>query len=364
MANTIGVPDLLTNSRLTRAQSDVKQALSRAQTELSTGEIADKVKATGGDPAQLLSIDRTIATIDARSPLLSLAQMRAATTQTALGNMQNAAEGLGTELLSSAEIGDISSAKIFGRDARLALEQMVSLLNSSVAGRSLFAGALVDGPAVAGAAVLQADVQSIIASAPDIATLNANLDLYFNTPFNPGPPASVFPEGGFDNNFLLADGDAAPAELAEGDRIDYAVTIRRNVALVPPATAEPSPLKDMLRGLVVAAVAEDAGKTPGSVAADTTGLGDVYKAAGIAIFQSVGDVNSLRAVLGLAEQRIDNAMTRDAAERTTLASARNDLVRRDEFEVANEITTLQTRLQAIFAITARASELSLLNFLR
>lgn len=331
-----GVPDLLSRARLDRNQAEAKRELSRLQIELSTGERQDKVAATGGDPSRLLSIDRSLAAVDARKSLLSLGQSRARGTQDALQFIDDATDEVAVRLRGAVGLGDLPSAEAFGAQAGAALDAVVSALNTKASGRSLFAGAAVDRPALAPADELVDDVRAILAAGPDVATINADLDLYFGDPTRE-----------FATQIFLGDAveDAPPVEIDENERAAYAVR------------ADEPALKDLMRNLAVAAAVEDANLSRDDAM-------QLYDEAGAGVLAARDELTTLRATLGMSQERIDDALVRTEAERHTLNLARNDLVGVDEFEAANEVLALETRLQALYSVTARASRLSLLNFLR
>ena len=61
-----------------------------------------------------------------------------------------------------------------------------------------------------------------------------------------------------------------------------------------------------------------------------------------------------------------NAKAQEALnlEETTLTSFFNQMTARDQYEAASELTQLQTSLEASYTLTARLSNLSLLNYMR
>ncbi|WP_353473529.1 flagellin [Salipiger sp. H15] len=71
----------------------------------------------------------------------------------------------------------------------------------------------------------------------------------------------------------------------------------------------------------------------------------------------------LRAGLGAKEARIEEVTTRNSAERSALSMTRVDLVGADSFEAAARYENVRTQLESLYAITARSSQLSLVDFL-
>ena len=119
--------------------------------ELASGLQSNLVKASGGDPTRLYSIDQELRMNDVRRFSVAQAQGRSEVTQSALGRIQAAVSDFGAPLLSAVTINDQQGAEIVASSARNAFSEVVSALNSRFGDRSLFAGAATDGPAVADA---------------------------------------------------------------------------------------------------------------------------------------------------------------------------------------------------------------------
>ena len=71
-----------------------------------------------------------------------------------------------------------------------------------------------------------------------------------------------------------------------------------------------------------------------------------------------------RAGLGATEARIDAAIARTSAQGTALAITREALVGIDPYETATRLQHVETQLEAVYAVTARLSQLSLASVLR
>jgi flagellar hook-associated protein 3 FlgL len=144
-----------------------------------------------------------------------------------------------------------------------------------------------------------------------------------------------------------------PVELADGEFLSYAMR------------ADAEELKAMMRGLAMAAVVVDpVGVTGPAQELSREQVMSLLDTAGKTILKATDDITMTRSELGLAEGRIEAAQSRTTAQRATLELARADLIGVDAYEAATRVTRLQSQLEAIYAMTARSSQLSLLNFLR
>ena len=346
MMGPIGVPDILAQARLGRAQTDLKRGLEQAQIEVVTGESAEPLKATGGDPARLFAMERSISTLDSRTPLLSMAKSRAAGMQTSLDSIQISTEQMGVKLLRDISVGDLSSARFTAKDAKTALGQVIGALNVELSGRHLFAGARSGAP-LDTVDVLLADMETLFLPDPPatdpltVAEIKTRVSNYFD-------PDSVDAMSFNARMWRGSDEKPPPVELADGEFLNYAVL------------GDDDALRDMMRGLALAATTV---KTFNS-GTDAEAITQMLEEAGGIIVKATDDITKLRSDLGLAESRIEAAQTRTAAQRATLELARADLIGVDQYEAATRVTQLQSQLEAIYAMTARSSQLSLLNFLR
>lgn len=331
-----GPTDLFASLRLQGRNADVSRNLERAGQELATGRYSDLTAASGGDLNRLFALENSQKRVETRLSGVKLATARISAIQSALGGLE-ASTALGVGLLGSVGLGDIGSARHQAGAARSAFSAAVAALNTNFGGRALFGGAAVDAAPVADAELILADVAALAAAAPDTATALADIDFYFNDP-----------AGGFAaTRYLGSANDAPPVEIADDLRLAYA------------PRADNRALRGALHGLAIAAVAV-AGAFPGD---DQDELA-LYQGAGQVILAARQGVTDLRAALGVSEQRLEEAHARGAAERQMLQRAWNDIASRDPYEAASEFEALRGQLESIYVVTARLSQLSLVNFLR
>ncbi|SDZ78704.1 flagellin [Rubrimonas cliftonensis] len=337
-------PDILAGRLTAAAHERVKRDLAIAQQEVTTGEKADRVSALGGDTAQLMSLDRHIREIEERAPQLALAMGRAGITQTALARVQADAARIGAGQLDNASNIGATVRAARAAEAGAALQEVIFTLNTAPGGRALFAGAAVDSPAVSSADTLLNEVRAIFATSISLSETPqqalARIDDYFD-PASAAPTtivgAVIYPD--------VVAGVAPGVSLDDGERLDYAVR------------ADDPALLDLMKGYALAALAEESGYA--GVDAEV-----IRAAAGQAL--STGDVgvSLLRGDLGAAEARIEETAVAQQSERTTLTLARNGMIGVDDFEAATRLRRIETQLEALYAITARAANLSFVNYLR
>lgn len=335
--NLFGTPDLLSSSILSRGVARVNADILRTAEELSSGRKSDKVAAAGGDPTRLYALERDISRIGAAKESIDLAAGRSGQIQTSLERIQGALGEVGIPLLAAVTRGDISAARVEAEAARGAFDATVTALNSRFGDRSLFAGAAVDGPALASADSILTEINTRIAGETTSAGVIAAIDTYFSDP-------GGFSASGYAGSVI----DLTATDIGDGQRVSYAVR------------ADAQAFRDALNGLALAVVGAEGGWPGASDTADGDLLGEASRRS----LAAREDVIDVRASVGIAEERFQNASIRNEAESTFLSAALNRILARDPFEAATEFTALETQLQSVFSVTARLSSLNLTNFLR
>ncbi len=72
----------------------------------------------------------------------------------------------------------------------------------------------------------------------------------------------------------------------------------------------------------------------------------------------------MRANLGTVEAHIETVSVQSASETSALEILKANLLSVDPYETASELQAVQTQLETLYALTARMSRLSLVDFLR
>ena len=138
--------------------------------------------------------------------------------------------------------------------------------------------------------------------------------------------------------------DPAPAlPIAEGQRVALDVT-----------AADPA-LRDTLKALTLGALLSD----PAFGTADSRAM--LAQKSGEALAGLATDRAALAGHLGTVQDRLEQAATRNRAEEAALSVARNDLLSVDPYDTATRLREAETRLETLYALTARLSRLSLLG---
>lgn len=329
MMTSIG--DLAQTQVLRRHTTSAKSDLDHLTAEVATGKAADPGTHLRGDFTALSAIDSTLARLAAFGSVTADLSLRAEAQQRALAHIDEAATGAGAALVTAA-YGATAGTSAAGVQARQALDVALSALNLRLGDRALFAGADSGGPAILDAADVMDAVQTTLAGATDAPAVLSAVDAWFAAP------------DGFAAAYL-GDEAASPLTIAAGESAGLDIT------------AKDPALRDTIKALVLGSLLAD----PGFGTAATRAA--LAQTAGESLAGLATDRATLAGRLGSTQQRIDEAASRNSAEASALGLARNDLLAVDPYDTATRLQETETRLEMIYALTARLSRLSLLEYL-
>lgn len=333
----ITLGDLAQSFQLRGQNTTLKTQLGTLAQELSTGVAADLGKRVSGDFVPLSSIERSLSTLSAYKTAGAEAALMTNAMQASLESLSGVASDLSPNLLLAGNsVGD-TLVTTTGVDAQSKLEQAVAALNTTVAGRALFAGADTDQTALAPANDIIAGLKAATAGQTTADGVMAAAQAWFDTP-----------GGGFESLIYGgSDTPAGPVRLAEGQSLTLDVS-----------AADPA-LRDMLRGLATAALLAD----PTVLAGDEAGRAALAKKAGEHLLTAEGPLSTLRAEIGGAQNRIETIQAENASHASMLELARSELIGADPYETATELEAVQGQLETLYTVTARLSRLNLADFL-
>ncbi len=329
----VSLGDMAQTAMLSRYQHNLKLELQRTSIEITTGKVADPGLALGGDFRALAGIDTALGRLQGYRSANTEAGMRATAIQTAIATMGEYTESLSRTLLTASSSATPSQIDIAARQAQNDLRSVIGTLNTRFADRSLFSGVATQTAPLPDADTWLANLQASlgpVATAQDVVTA---VDAWFASPT------------GFDATYQGGTG-ARPIDIASGEEADL------DVRATDPA------IRATLRGLAMSALLNT-----GVLAGSTAERIALARQSAEALMTSANDRTYLAARVGLAEERIGAATTRNANEESALGLARNALVEVDPYEAASRLEAAENQLKSIYSITARLSRLSLVDYI-
>jgi flagellar hook-associated protein 3 FlgL len=334
--HSLSLGDLAQSFMLQRRGAELKAEMSRLNAELTSGKVSDVKAILAGNVSYLADIENDLATLGGFKVASAEATQFADATQLSLEHIQNTASALNTALLtaSNSAIGPVLDQ--FSTDAENDLGSILRTLNTSNGGRSLFAGTATDQAATADADTVLSALRAATAGAQTPDELIAATDAWFNDP------------AGFAATAYLGSADSlSPFRVSGSEAVSMTVT------------AGDAAFRDLIRNVAIAAIAAD-----DSYGFDGAEQRAVLSDAANGLFRNDADLTAMRANIGSAQARIDEITTRNASEETALNFAKGALLQADPYETATKLEEVQFQLQSLYSVTARMSDLSLVNFIR
>lgn len=337
MSNPVSVGDLSRATLLRQASAQLKSQLATLTQEAATGLRSDVAAATNGQMGQLAQVQARLATLSAHGRNTAAAQAELGGLQTAMEALEAMGVETGTALQAAGATGDDASLTLRAEDARQDFRSAVGLLNLEVGGRYLLSGTAVDTPPLSDPAALLDAAKAQVAGLTSPADIASALEAWF------GAPAGA---GGFaDSQFR---GNTAAREVA----LSPDTTIRQDLGALDPS------FRGLLQGLAMAALAADP-----DLGLSRDGKAALLADAGKHVTAATTALTLRRAEVGLLEETVERATTRNAAETTAMSLARSDILAADPYETASALTQTEASLQNLYALTARLSRLSLTDYL-
>lgn len=327
------------SSYLSSRHSNVrlKQDIQRFSNEMTTGRADNTSRHLGGDMSQLGGIEHDLRLAETLRQTISEAMFRASSMQSA---MQSISERLAStsETLASSQLaaGGIPN-EAASANAEASFRLIVSALNTQAGHQSLFSGSAVDQPALADVDTILSSLRTALSGQTTLTGVDTILDAWFDDP-----------GGGFETVAYLGDSNDPPAYQLSAD-----------VSVSPGTRADDAAFRNALKATAKAVLATDETLGFSSVLTDA-----MLDTASDAVFNAKSDLISVQANLGSIEERMESASVTNAARKTALEVAKNELLGVDSFEAASQLEETQFRLESLYAVTARLSRLSLLEYLR
>jgi flagellar hook-associated protein 3 FlgL len=159
-------------------------------------------------------------------------------------------------------------------------------------------------------------------------------------------------------NFEATFYNGAPAKDASGQTIPpLSARISETETMAQPAQANAPAMRDLMRGLAMLS-AVDANQIPDAAARDAW-----MEAARNAISAGLDGLTRMETDTGLRRTRLADTISAQQSRANFLDGQQLLLEGADQYEAATRLTQLQTQLESSYAVTARLSRMSFLNYL-
>lgn len=335
MASPITIGDLAQSFMLRQQNTDLKSRMNQLSQELASGKTADVARHLSGSYSYLADVERNLVLLDSYDSASSEAVLFTGAMQDVLERFQTLATDLGSAALTAAgsflDEAVVSASTRAGED----LESMINALNTTVAGRAIFSGIDSDTAPLISAEDMLAELRTALAGQTDLAGVQGVLDTWFGT------------GGGFETvAYQGSTTSLRPFVLGEGETVDLDLR------------ADDEGIRDLLKAAAMAALASDA-----TLGFDSDLQLQIMKAAGEGLSFNQTGVVQIRADLGYAQTRAEEASSRIVSERASYLIAQSELLAVDPYDTATQLEDVQFQLEALYALTVKLSRLSLTDYL-
>ena len=343
----------ISNAALTAAPrqftAQAQAALARAQTELSSGRLADIGLGLGGTTGRYVSLAAQGSRLQAIKDSNATASTKLTATTTALDALRATATSFMASLTSAPTSGTVPGTLLAAAGADL--DNLTATLNTSVGGDSIFAG--IDS-AVAplkpytsdstAKAAVDASFTSAFGTTQDSASASS-IDGTAMQAYLDGPFADLFSASGYSATWSSASDQVTTAQISSTETVDTSVS------------ANAAPFRQLAQAYAM--VKEFGGANFGSAAGKA-----VIASATALVSNAIAGLTSTEAVVGESQSAVSDADDRMSSQIDYLTSQSQALVAVDPSELSIRIDGLKTQIQASYEITSELQQLSLVDYLR
>lgn len=312
--------------------TQLRTRVDRSAAEMSTGMKQDLRSPVAGDLRHVLSLRREQRLLDSFKLAASEASMLAQTAQSALESISSTVHGVASGIVLSAQSAQSAQMETAAGAARTALGAVVAALNSAIAGVAPFSGTRSDGAALMGVDAILASLSAATAGEVTVSGMAAAIDAWLG------------PGGEYETTAFQ--GEAEPLSFRLGP----------NESVSLGATALNPEIRTLIGGLALAALS-------GQLSADPAAQASALEMASGRLGAGDGGLVAVRARVGLVEAKVDARLTEVATRQDSLRLSELRLTAVDPFDAATTLEEDANRLDAVYAVTARLSRLSLLGHL-
>ena len=332
----LSVSDLSRNFNLRALNRDLNSSLVQFSAEIVSGRTSDTTLHLDGHLSFLTQIETDLIRNETRVQTLAEVAFFAEAQQSSLDRISGSADILFETLAVVSNRGNALSSRNLAIQAQGGLDTIISALNANQGGRHVFSGANVDQTALASSNQLLTELSTAMSGAANFEDAMDLADDFFHQP-----------TGGFETAIYLGSKqDLAPINLGNGETVK--VDLR----------ADQPDFRDLLKAVALVALVDDDGLSLSEDARHDLALAQIDP-----MLDAKNNITGLQGELGFTEERIDRTAARLGSERTGLELARSDLIDVDPYETASALEAVRQQLETLYTITARTSNLSLVNFL-
>ena len=329
------VGDLAQSLLMRHHSARLQNIVATNSNELASSRIADISKKLNGDHSLLISTSRAREMTDGYQAAAKEAANKTDALQQVIASLNDSSQKLMGQLLATPLSSDNNKLNLLSIEANTRLEDSLSLLNTSIGGKSLLSGLYLGNTAVKDASLLLSTLRTEISGLSDPEAVIQTVKAWFDTA--PGYSATIY-NGGPEQNRI---------SVSAVDRV-----------WAGPTANDPA-FRSILASFSIASLVNDS-----SLVMTNEVRASLAQKAGEEMAAAQGEIISLGAKIGITEKQIQVAQTRNSDALFAYEKIQAQLVGNDPERNVVELQAAQTNLETLYTITARLSQLSLAKLLR
>ena len=317
----------------------LKNTLHTLTDEMTSGRVSDVAQRLGGNTTEISGIESRLRVLKEYQQVNGEVAHRLDSMQIVIRTIQSSATSLSDDLLLNATAASGLVIKTQSHQAADAFRAAVGHLNIEVGGRYLFGGIETDhAPLRDGQRILDELITrtASLTTAGDIEQFVSN---WFDAPAGGG--------GFVDFAYLGSQGNTQGVAITEQDQVVL------NVDATHPAVVS------TLKGLSMTVLSSH-----GAIDGQLSEQRALLHSSSLVLLGAAHSLTSTQSQLGLSEDRVARAEARNSSALLSLETARNTITSADPFETASALAEVQTQMETLYSITARLSNLKLVDYLR
>lgn len=331
--------------------------LATLTSEIASGKKADPTKNLGVGVSVLYKLYTDVQQGDAIRSVSTMAGQRLETMQTALSSTNKLLGSMAATGLQAVTISDVNSETVVANKARDTMASLATLLNTQTDGEAVFAGTDSGKPPMRtsdiGLLAVRGSLDAAVtanANAPldelAVAGLLSDLDDMFN-----GPAPTQYSTL-FYTSTSTTGGTPSQIRIGAGETLSYDVR------------GDHQGFKDAFQALSLMSLLDAKDAVTGASLLDEDAKAMVLDTANGLLGKAQSTLTTVAGILGVKQQRLD-AVSDIQEKAVSAATAQiNTLEGVDYYTASDRISSLEIQLKATYSITAKLSDLSLVNYLR
>lgn len=330
-----GYADLLKSAVFGRHNTLLKAKIEKLSSEAVTGLASDPFDKLGGNVTALAQIEHRQRVTQAEHANIKAAEGRLQVIQDVFSWMQSTNDNIAQKTIAEMAMGSRRNVDMRAAEAEHVFKSMVAKLRTQHGSDYVFSGQALDKPPLKEGEKMVAELKSVTAGLTTEVDIVAAVDSWMNN------TASGFledvPNGVSETSHALIDGSR---------------NVKTSASALKPSVVE------TLKGWALTLVASNR-----SDISDDEARSLVSKGANMAL--NGGELlRAEQATYGRDQELVETAGLEKEAEQNGLKKAKLSLLEADQYEASVALNEYRSSMERLYAITARISNLSLVNFIK